>query len=86
MDSTEKIAVPLLIVQTTSVVFLWTLDTLTLVSQTIFTLFLAADLLAFALMAHVYRQDKGEAKGSSASVLVWLFVIIVFFVAALFVS
>ena len=86
MDSTERIAVPLLIVQTMSVVFLWTLDTLSLVSQTIFTLFLASDLLAFALMAHVYRQAKGEAQGSSSSVFVWLFVIIVFFVAALFVS
>ncbi|MDA4116755.1 MAG: hypothetical protein OK455_00225 [Thaumarchaeota archaeon] len=85
MDASEKIAVPLLIVQTTAVVFLWSLDTLGQVSQKIFTLFLAADLLSFALMAHVYRTGKTRPVRISAPIMIWALAIVAFFVAGLIV-
>jgi len=85
LDSTERVAVPLLIVQATSVIFLWSLDTLGQVSQRIFTLFLGADLLAFALMAHLYLNMKTGTTPRGTTLMVWGLAIIVFFAAALFV-
>jgi hypothetical protein len=81
LDSTERIAVPLLIVQTISVVFLWSLDTLAQVSQNIFTLFLSADLLSFGLMAHVWLSGKTGAPVKTTTLLIWGLVIMMFFVA-----
>jgi len=86
LDSTERVVVPLLIVQATSVIFLWSLDTLPQVSQRIFTLFLAADLLSFALMAHLYLKMKTDTTPRGMTLTVWGLAIIVFFVAALFAS
>ena len=86
MDSIERVAVPLLIVQTISVVLLWTLDTLSQVSQTIFTLFLAADLLAFGLMAHVYRTNKAGSTTGTTYLFAWGVAIAILFLAGLFVS
>ena len=86
MDSTERVAVPLLIVQTTCVVFLWSLDTLGQVSQRIFTLFLAADLLSFALMAHVYLSYKIGATAKTTTLMVWGLAIIILFVAGFIAS
>lgn len=86
MDSAERIAVPLLIVQTISVVFLWSLDTLGHVSQIIFTLFLAADLLSFGLMSHYYLAMKIGSSVRSTTIAIWWFAIMVFFVAGFIVS
>jgi hypothetical protein len=86
LDSVERVAAPLLIVQTMSVVFLWTLDTLGQVSQTIFTLFLATDLLAFALVAHVYRTDKAGSATQSSYLYAWVVAIVILFLAGLIVS
>lgn len=86
MNSTEKIAVPLLLVQTASVVFLWSLDTLTQVSQTIFTLFLAADLLSFGLMAHVFLSLKTGSTVQGTTLVGWGLAIMILFVAGFIVS
>ncbi len=86
MDSVERVAVPLLIIQTISVVFLWSLDTLGHVSQTVFTLFLATDLLAFALMAHVYRANKAGSTIGSSYLFAWGVAIMILFLAGLIVS
>jgi len=86
LNSSERIAVPLLIVQTASVVFLWSLDTLNKVSQTVFTLFLAADLLSFALMAHVYLTMKTGVPARTTTLMAWGLAIIVLFMAGLIVS
>ena len=86
MNSTEKVAVPLLLVQTASVVFLWTLDTLSQVSQTIFTLFLAADLLSFGLMAHVYMSMKTGSTVRQTTLVGWGLAIVILFVAGFIVS
>lgn len=81
LDSTERIAVPLLIIQVISVVFLWSLDTLQQVSQTIFTLFLSADLLSFGLAAHVWLAKKTGARPRSTTVMAWGLAIMILFVA-----
>jgi hypothetical protein len=86
LDSVERVAIPLLIVQTISVVFLWSLDTLGHVSQTIFTLFLAADLLAFALVAHIYRTDKAGSTTGGPYLFAWGAAIAILFFAGLIVS
>jgi len=81
LDTIERVAVPLLLVQTASVVFLWSLDTLEQVSQTIFTLFLAADLLSFALISHLYLRSKTGGTTSPMTILIWGLVITAFFMA-----
>ena len=86
MDSTERIIVPLLIVQTISVILLWSLDTLGQVSQTIFTLFLAADLLSFGLISHVYLDKKNGNTVGAATLMVWGLAIMILFVAGFIVS
>jgi hypothetical protein len=79
LNSIERITVPLLLVQTASVIFLWTLDTLGKVSQTIFTLFLSADLLAFGLMAHIWVATKTGDAPNRTVLMVWGLVILVLF-------
>ncbi len=86
MDSTERIAVPLLVIQTISVVFLWTLDTLPQVSQTIFTLFLGADLLSFGMMAHVWLAQKTGGTPKGTTLMAWGLAIVALFVAGFIVS
>ncbi len=86
MNSTERVVVPLLIVQATSVIFLWSLDTLPQVSQRIFTLFLGADLLAFALMAQVYLNMKTGSTMRGTTLMAWWLAILVLFVAGMFAS
>jgi hypothetical protein len=86
LDSAERTAVPLLMVQTISVVFLWSLDTLGHVSQVIFTLFLAADLLSFGLMAHFYLAMKIGSSVRGTTIMVWWLAIMVFLVAGFIVS
>ena len=73
-------------VQTLSTVFLWTLDTLSVVDQRIFALFLGADFLAFALIAHMYVSMKTGDATKSITVMVWVFVILALFVAGFIVS
>jgi len=86
LDSTERVVVPLLLVQTASVILLWSLDTLTVVDQKIFALFLGADFLAFGLMAHLYLNMKTGSNTSGTALMVWGLVIMALFVAGFIVS
>jgi hypothetical protein len=86
LDSTERVVVPLLLVQTASVILLWSLDTLSVVDQKIFVLFLGADFLSFGLMAHLYLNLKTGSRTSGTVLMVWGFVILVFFVAGFIVT
>jgi hypothetical protein len=86
LNSTERVVVPLLLVQTASVILLWSLDTLAVVDQKIFALFLGADFLAFGLMAHLYLNMKTDSKTSGTTLMVWGLVIMVLFVAGFVVS
>jgi hypothetical protein len=80
MFPTRRIIIFLLVLQGVSLVLLWTLDALNQVSEEIFALFLAVDMLSFAMISYVYRHAKGNEVPNrgwliigSALVLVLLF-------------
>lgn len=53
-----RIVALLVIVALASVVTLWTLDMTSSTAQTIFAVYLAVDLVAFAMISYVYRGSK----------------------------
>jgi len=53
-----RIVYLLLIVSAISVVGLWTLSTSTVAGESLFAVYLSMDLVAFAIMAHVYGTVK----------------------------
>ena len=86
MDSTDRIAIPVLIVQAISVVFMLTLDTVVLISQQVYILFLSADLLGFALLCHVWVSTKTGVPPRGATLMAWGLAIMLLFVAGFVVS
>lgn len=83
---TDRVVLPLVLLQAVSVVTLWSLDSLDKVGQETFTLFLAVDLIAFAIMAHVYRTTReGEGLGRR-SALAGSLVILLILLTTLFLS
>jgi hypothetical protein len=58
MTPTEKIVVLLLMLQAVSTFFLWTLEAVGTVSEGKFAVFLAVDLLSFAMIAYAYTHEK----------------------------
>lgn len=81
MDSVEKITVPMLILQGISVVFLWTINTLPIRGQTIFLMFLSANFLAFALIAHVWLSRRTGTPARKTTLMVWGLAVVVFLAA-----
>jgi hypothetical protein len=58
MEQIEQIAGLLFLVQAAATVFLFTLDALSTVSEGKFAVFLAVDLLSFAMISHIYRTQR----------------------------
>jgi len=58
MNTNRSIVSLLVCVQAISTLILWTLDATDVVSEAKFAVFLAIDLLCFALVAYVYRKSK----------------------------
>jgi hypothetical protein len=58
MDLTRRVVAALLVLQALSVGFMLSLDSLLRVSEGLFAVFLAIDLISFAVMAHTYRLTK----------------------------
>jgi hypothetical protein len=58
MTPTEKIVVLLLLLQAVSTFFLWTLEAVGAVSEGKFAVFLAVDLLSFAMISYAYTHEK----------------------------
>jgi len=58
MMPTEKTVVLLLLLQAVSTFFLWTLEAVGTVSEGKFAVFLAVDLLSFAMITYVYTHEK----------------------------
>jgi peptidoglycan/LPS O-acetylase OafA/YrhL len=81
LETIEKIAVPVLIVQAISVVFMLTLDSIAVPSQRIYEIFLAADILAFGLLAHVWVSTKTGDTPRSTTLLAWGLAIMLIFAA-----
>lgn len=53
-----RISFLLLVVALASVVALWTLDTTIVSAESIFAIYLAVDLVAFAMISYIYRVSK----------------------------
>ena len=58
MKPTDKIVLLLLLLQAVSTFFLWTLDAVGAVSEGKFAVFLAVNLLSFAMITYVYTHEK----------------------------
>jgi hypothetical protein len=58
MDQNEQIVGLLFLLQAIATVFLWTLSALSSVSEGKFAVFLAVDLLSFAMISHIYRMQR----------------------------
>jgi hypothetical protein len=66
-----------------TVIFLWTLDALNQVSEEIFALFLAADMIGFAMISYLYRHEKEMEIPSRAWLVVGGILILVFMFSSL---
>jgi hypothetical protein len=63
-----------------SVYYLWTLNPLSNQSETTFALFLALDLVAFAMISYIYRVDKrGDSIGRAALIVGCCFALLLLF-------
>jgi hypothetical protein len=58
MEQNEQIISLLLLLQAIMTVFLWTLNAVSSVSEGRFAVFLAVDLLAFAMISHTYLAQR----------------------------
>ena len=58
MTRSNRLIIVLIVLQAVATVFLWTLDALNQVSEGTFALFVAVDLVSFAVVSYIYRADK----------------------------
>ncbi|MDG6915122.1 MAG: hypothetical protein JRM86_02895 [Nitrososphaerota archaeon] len=54
-----RIVALLVVVAAAAVAAIWTLDTKSSASQSVFAVYLAIDLVSFAMISYVYRETKG---------------------------
>lgn len=54
-----RIVALLIVVAGASVATIWTLNTTSSTSQSVFAVYLAIDLVSFAMISYVYRETKG---------------------------
>jgi len=59
MDLNKLLVSLLICLQGVSMIFLWTLDAVDVVSEVKFAVFIAVDLLSFAMVAYGYRKLRG---------------------------
>ena len=67
--ASNRIIILLIALQVLATAFLWTLDALNNVSEGIFALFVAVDLLSFAMVSYIYRREKIGGSTSKAWIL-----------------
>lgn len=60
MNSAKQVVALLLVLQIVSVVYLWAVTLVEALSAGRFAIFLAIDLLSFALVGYVYTHEKWE--------------------------
>ncbi len=78
----ERIVALLLVVEAISVFLLWTLDPLTPQGQDAFAIYLAIDLIAFAMTSYLYRALNSDRRMSRALILAGcVFIAILFLVS-----
>jgi undecaprenyl pyrophosphate phosphatase UppP len=66
-ESVRPFVIGMLALQAATVVLLWLLDAFSAEATAAFAFLLAANVMAFALVAHVYRTSREEDKSSQAT-------------------
>ena len=79
----RRVVMLLLLLQGVTIVFLWTLDALNQVSEGTFALFLAADMIGFAMISYLYRHEKEMEIPSKAWLVVGGVLIVVLMFSSL---
>ena len=79
----RRVVILLLLLQGVTIVFLWTLDALNQVSEGTFALFLAADMIGFAMISYLYRHEKEMKMPSKTWLVVGGVLIVVFMFSSL---
>jgi hypothetical protein len=70
MSLTARIVVSFLLLQALAMSFLWTINGFSLSGERGFALFLAVDLVSFAIVSYIYRTERGGEETNRA----WIFV------------
>ncbi len=83
MTQTSRIVALLLALQVFCTGFLWTLDALNQVSESVFALFVAVDLVAFAMMSYIYRSARVDSVAGKGWMLVGLVLMLVMMFSSL---
>jgi len=84
MEMNKSLLSLLVGLQLISTIFLWSLNASDLVSEVKFAVFLAVDLLSFAMVAYSYRKLKGGLLISPHWILLGSFGLIVLLFSSLF--
>lgn len=86
LQQIRRIIILLLSLQVVSIVFLWTLDALNQVSEGIFALFLAVDLISFAIVSYLYRSEKMREMPHRSWIVIGCVLILILIFASLFLA
>ena len=86
MITNDRIVGLLLLLQLISMVYLWSITILNLLTAARFAVFLAVDLLSFSMIAYVYTHDRWQEGVSRAWILLGSFGLTVLLISSLFLS
>ena len=78
-----KIVGLLILVELISAYFLWTLNPVNQAAEAVFAIFLAIDLVSFAMMSYVYRTNKSGEQLNRGVLIIACCMILVFVYAIL---
>lgn len=84
MSPVRRIIVLLLVLQAAATIFLWTLDDLNEISEGTFAVFLAIDLVSFAVISYTYRKEKVMESPNKTWLLVGCVLIVILLFSSLF--
>jgi len=86
MNQNDLLVTVLVILQLVSTNYLWGLDASISVSQARFAIFLAVDLLSFAMIAYIYRKVEWREQKSRVWLLVGSFSLVLLLLSSLILS
>lgn len=86
MNPSKQILALLLALQVVSAVYLWDVTLVGTLSAGRFAIFLAIDLLSFAMVAYVYTHEKWEEAVSRAWIIIGAIGLIILLTSSLYLS
>jgi len=84
MKQSEQLAFLLLSLQVVVIAYIWVLNAVSSVSASRFALFLAVDLLSFAMVAYLYRKQKWNEHFSRTWILASALGLVILILSSLF--